>query len=461
MRGPARRARAAVVLLALMITPSVAFAHEGAALAPHDLLRAWTWEPGVLIGLAVIAAWYGAGVRRLWRVAGRGRVVGARAVCIFACGLLTLFAALLSPLDALSDALFSAHMVQHLLLILVAAPLLVLGAPLLPMLWAFPAPARRRLGRWWAKQTVARAVIGVMTEPLAAWGLHLAALCFWHLPAPYGWALGNRAVHALEHATFLATAVLFWWAVVQPSGRRRLSHGASVLYVSLAGVVMGALGAVITFSPSPWYIGHAASTVAWGLTPLQDQQLAGLIMWIPASLVYLVAACMSFVAWLGMDMDDEAPAAPAEPVALVLERTTPAVRPGRRARGRHAAITRLLCVVAIGGAFSTSACSNARGEPEQMVAGGSAARGQREIEKYGCGTCHMIPGVRDADGTVGPPLVAFGRRSYIAGEAANTPDALIRWIQLPQSIEPLTQMPALGVSAQEARDMAAYLETLR
>lgn len=101
------------------------------------------------------------------------------------------------------------------------------------------------------------------------------------------------------------------------------------------------------------------------------------------------------------------------------------------------------------------------GEPYLKVTGGNADRGKAAIKSFGCGSCHMIPGIDDARGTVGPPLMYFGRRVYIAGEVPNTPALLMRWIQSPQSIEPKTVMPTLGVNASEARDMAAYLYTLR
>lgn len=269
--------------------------------SPAEVLRTWTFEPGVVVGIALLALWYAYGVRSLWRSAGRGRGVGAAQIAAFVAGLLTLVVALISPLDAMGDMLFSAHMVQHLLLILVAAPLLVLGKPLLPLMWAMPAGTRPRGARWWHRARAARAAIRTLTSPGVAWTLHIGDLLFWHIRGPYDWTLRNESIHALEHATFVGTAVLFWWAVLQPSGRRRLSYGMSVLYVSAAGLVMSALGAVLTFAPSPWYVGYLTTTAAWNLTPLQDQQLGGLIMWIPASVVYLGAACWFFVQWIGPD----------------------------------------------------------------------------------------------------------------------------------------------------------------
>ena len=113
-------------------------------------------------------------------------------------------------------------------------------------------------------------------------------------------------------------------------------------------------------------------------------------------------------------------------------------------------------------ALGLAACGTSdAGEPHRTVAGGDAGRGEHAIGKFGCGSCHVIPGIREAKGMVGPPLTSFGRRTYIAGEVSNTPEHLIVWIEVPQSIEPGTAMPNLGVSDQEARDIAAYLYTLR
>lgn len=119
-------------------------------------------------------------------------------------------------------------------------------------------------------------------------------------------------------------------------------------------------------------------------------------------------------------------------------------------------------IAALAAALGLAACGTSdAGEPHRTVANGDAGRGERAIGKYGCGSCHVIPGIREARGMVGPPLTSFGRRTYIAGEVSNTPEHLIVWIEVPQSIEPGTAMPNLGVSDQEARDIAAYLYTLR
>lgn len=265
---------------------------------PWVALHTWTWDPTVVAGVALAAWGYARGLGRLWGRAGVGHGVARGQVASFAGGLAIIGIALLSPLDALSAALFSAHMVQHLLLMLVAAPLLARGASLAPFLWALPLPWRRALGRGWQRSRAARRVCGAITNPVTVWLLNLGALWAWHVPVLYQAALQNDAIHACEHASLLGASLLFWWLLVQPSGRRRLSRGLDILYVFTTGVQMSVLGALLTFAPAPWYPVQEVQAAAWGLTPLADQELAGLIMWVPSGVVYLLAAGALFVAWL-------------------------------------------------------------------------------------------------------------------------------------------------------------------
>ena len=266
-------------------------AHAGAPLAPHDLWGAWSLEPAVLLGLAVVGVGYGRGVRRLW-CAG-SRVVTGRQVAAFAAGLAVLALALLSPLDALAEVLFTAHMAQHMLLVMVAAPLLVLGAPGLPLTVALMPGWRRRLA---LLRRHAAVVAGrrLLSRPMVAWAVHVGVLWAWHLPVPYQAALADELVHAAEHASFLGSAVLFWWVLA----RRRLAPGFAILYLFAAGLQGSALGALLTLAPAPLYPLQAAGSAPWGLPPLADQQLAGLVMWVPADLTYLGAAAALFIRWL-------------------------------------------------------------------------------------------------------------------------------------------------------------------
>jgi putative membrane protein len=259
-------------------------------------------HPTVVVGLLAPSLIYAWGVHRLWRDAGHGRGVTRRQAILFASGIIVLGAALLSPLDVRADDSFSAHMVQHLLIICIAAPLLVLGVPGIAFLWALPRPARATFGRQWGERgPIPRRVLAFLGTPAVAWMLHALALAFWHVPGPYDWALAHAAAHAAEHCSFLLTACLFWWVVLPGTGSRRLGYGAAVLYVTAMGMVMGIYGAVLTFAPHVWYAPYAARTASGGLTPLADQQLAGVIMWIPTSIVYLGAALWCFAAWLKVE----------------------------------------------------------------------------------------------------------------------------------------------------------------
>jgi cytochrome c2 len=260
--------------------------------------------------------------------------------------------------------------------------------------------------------------------------LSVAALVLWHLPGPYRLALADERIHALEHLSFLTAGFLFWWVVLRPDGYRRLAPGAGVLYVFTAGLPASLLGALLTFAGHPLYAGQSAAAPAWGLTALGDQQLAGLLMWMPGGLVYLAAAAVFFVAWLRQEE--------------------------RRALHGAAMVATVACVALLP---VLGACNG--GKRAVAVANGDPRAGKQAIAAFGCGACHTIPGVPGAQGMVGPPLAQFALRAYIAGEVPNTERALIRWVVTPQSIEPGTAMPNLGVSQAQARDMAAYLYTLR
>ena len=271
-----------------------------AGLGSGSLWAAWEWEPGIVIPLALGAVLYVRGLLLLWdEHVGRGIRVW-EASC-FAVGWLVTALALLSPLHAISEQLFVAHMVQHELLMVVAAPLLVVGRPLVPMLWALPSPARRRVGRATRRDEV-RHVWRFVTRPTVAFCIHGAAIWIWHAPALYQATLRSDAVHAAQHLSFLGTALLFWWTIIQahaPGGRARaITFGTAVLLLFGTALHSGALGALLTFSRTLWYPAYGSAARAWGLTPFEDQQLAGLIMWIPATFAYLVAALFLFTGWL-------------------------------------------------------------------------------------------------------------------------------------------------------------------
>jgi putative membrane protein len=275
---------------------AVALAHMDTPVTPDNVWSSWNLDPLIIMPLFLLVALYLSGLRSIWRTAGRSHGVPLRRAAAFFAGILTLLIALVSPLDRVAGALFSMHMVQHLLLVVVAAPLLVYSAPLSPVLIALPRPWRRKAGRVSATPATRTAAHWIL-NPLVVWWLQAVALWLWHIPALYEAALRSNWWHALEHAMFLSTALLFWWVVIQPHGRRRLGLGLTVVFLFTTMIQSSALGALITFAPSTWYTAHAEYTAAWGISPLGDQQLAGLIMWVPGGLVYLGAALAAFAFW--------------------------------------------------------------------------------------------------------------------------------------------------------------------
>ncbi|HYF40151.1 MAG TPA: cytochrome c oxidase assembly protein [Gemmatimonadales bacterium] len=278
------------------LSASSAYAHDGQPLAPHDLWTAWSFEPAVIAGL-VLSGWlYLRGVKTLWRGAGRSRGLQIGEAAAFGAGWVLLLIALVSPLHRLGEVLFSAHMAQHELLMAAAAPLLVLGRPVVAFLWAVPMRLRKRAGAWFSARPV-RTLWTALTRPLTAWTLHAVAIWVWHAPALYQATLASEAVHTLQHLSFLGTGLLFWWSLFR--GREgRLGTPFAVVYLFTTAVHTSLLGALLTFSSSLWYPLYSSSTAAWGLTPLEDQQLAGVIMWVPAGLAYVVATLAIAGSWL-------------------------------------------------------------------------------------------------------------------------------------------------------------------
>lgn len=272
-----------------MLIPLIA--HAGEPLAPHDLWRAWDFDPPLLLGVLVLGWAYWRG-----RVRTAGRDCDTRRAWWFTAALVTIVTALVSPLDAMSQALASAHMVQHVLLLLVAAPLLALSSPTGPLLRGSPTIVRRATGPWRRRLGLTRARVRALRHPAFVWGLHVGTIWFWHAAVPYDIALTNHVVHVVEHVSFLVTGVFFWHIVV--SVRQRVSNGLGILLVFTMSMQSIFLSALLTFASAPWYSGYESSTRAWGLEPLADQQLAGVIMWIPAGLVYLGAALALLVGWV-------------------------------------------------------------------------------------------------------------------------------------------------------------------
>ena len=251
----------------------------------------------VVIGAAVLAVAYAAG----WRASGQ-RVQRVRAAA-FGAGLASLIAALNGPLHDLAEGgVFSAHMAQHLILTLLAPPLLLAGTP------SFIADA---LLDGWLSRAATRVPLRALTRPLVALAAWSIALFVWHLPAPYAAALDAHALHFVQHATLMGAAVLAWWPVASPSRRLpALPYAARILYLFVFGMPMTIVAAMITGAEVRLY--PFAHTV-WALTPLEDQRLGGILMWVPAGLVPLAAFTAVFFRWAAAESEDRAEANARDP----------------------------------------------------------------------------------------------------------------------------------------------------
>jgi cytochrome c oxidase assembly factor CtaG len=428
--------------------PAPLAAHPGAPLAPHDLpwsREAWPLEWPVVAGVAASAWLYARGVRRLWARAGRGRGVARWRATAFGAGLATTALALLTPLASVGTALFSVHMLQHVALMLVAAPLLVLGTPARAMPFALPPAARRRLAVL-AHAPAVRRPWRALTHPASAWTLHAVAVLAWHAPALFEATLRSEVAHVAQHVSFFGTALLFWGALGPRGHSARLPAGAGVLYVFTTGVYSAALGAWLALADRPIYLGYVARVRPWGLSPLEDQQLAGLVMWVPAGLVYVGAALALLAAWLRA-------AERAIAVSAAHARTAEGRATGRRSAG---ATARAVLCATFGAVLG--ACE--RGSPVReaaLVPGGEPARAPALIARHGCGSCHVIPGIPGAVGRAGPPLARLGERRVIAGRLPNTPENVVRFTVDPYAVDPASLMPDTGIGAAEARHVVAYL----
>lgn len=252
-----------------------------------DLMRAgWDLEPSVIAGCAGLLALY------FWRVpASTFRRIS------FSAGILVMFLSLCSPLDALGDDyLFSAHMAQHLLLILIVPPLLLLGIP--------EGEARR-----WMRVPRIAAAERVLGAPWTAWLAAIGTMTLWHLPLLYNFALAHEPVHIVQHLSFLVTATMFWWPVLGPLPERRMLPGVSILYLFAAVAENSALGIVITFMQLGHYPAYlhpedelgALSLIRneWGLSAAGDQRLGGLLMWVPGCSIYFIAILGILGQWYG------------------------------------------------------------------------------------------------------------------------------------------------------------------
>jgi len=292
---PMRRVLVLALAFLFLAVPGSVLAHGADVPAPElpGVLLEWTFDPLALLGLVLTAAAYVWAVRRV-NVAHPANRQPAYRSWLFMGGLAAIGVALLSPIEAYEGALFSVHMVQHMLLELVAAPLLLAGAPITLALRVARPSARRRL-----LSVLQSRIVHVLSFPVIAWVLFAAVNWGWHFSALYDNALENVALHYLQHASFLGAALLFWWPVVgaDPS-RWRLPHPVRLLYLFLAMPQNSFLGVALMSASTVLYPHYVTNARDWGLSPLDDQGLGGVIMWVVGDVAFLAGMMIVVLLWM-------------------------------------------------------------------------------------------------------------------------------------------------------------------
>ena len=260
----------------------------------------WTFDPFTLAGLLVLFALYSRG---LLRSRGRsGNLFPWWRPTAFYTGLIALLLGALSPIDGLSDDLFFMHMVQHVLLMMVGPPLILVGAPVVPVLRGLPRILRDDLAIPLLQMRRVRKTLNFLASPLTAWMVFVFTLWIWHVPSLYNEAVVNEPLHFLEHMMFIGAAVLFWWTVIDPIPLKpRLSYPLRLLFLFMATLQSTALAAIITLTETVMYTYYESVPRLWGLSAQEDQMIAGLVMWIPGAGIYFTALTIIFFVMLARD----------------------------------------------------------------------------------------------------------------------------------------------------------------
>lgn len=259
------------------------------------VLLSWDLRVDVLLVIGTLAALYLAGWRRLRARARRPRrhsVASGRRLASYLSGMAFLLLALISPFDVLSGQLFFVHMMQHLLLVMIAPPLLLIANPMPVMLWGLPRWARAVAARALQRRARVRLALMKATRPGLSWMLFVVVFLGWHDPGLYNSALRSEWMHNLEHLTFFGTGMLYWWHVTGAGPRihGRFTRGARLAFVLVTVPVNMLAGVAITFSSTPIYTYYETVPRLWGLSVLNDQIIGGFIMWVPGSMMYLATA---------------------------------------------------------------------------------------------------------------------------------------------------------------------------
>jgi cytochrome c oxidase assembly factor CtaG len=252
----------------------------------------WTFDPLIVGPLLVIGLLYAFGWRALWRRTTVGRKVRTWQALAYLAGWATLAGALVSPLHWLGEHLFTFHMIEHEIVMAVSAPLLVVARPIGTLLWSLPRNCRLAAGRFLRRPLVDR-IWNWLSAGRNATVLHGVAIWVWHAPVLFDAAIANVMIHRLQHLSFLLTAILFWWSVF-----RRSDIGLAAWHLLITMLHTSVLGALLALAPRVLYEAQTAAAARWRLTPLEDQQLAGLIMWVPAGMIYAGAALGLTAIWI-------------------------------------------------------------------------------------------------------------------------------------------------------------------
>lgn len=279
---------ALIFTLILLLAAVPAMAHGNEA---HLSTPSWTFDPWIVLPIASLSLLYAVGSIKLSRRARHSGQVRWKTL-YFCGGILSLAGALVSPLHWLGEHLFTFLMIEHEIVMAVSAPLIVLARPVGLILWGLPGRVRRRLGAVMQAPLVGRSW-DWCTGATNATILHGIAIWGWHLPFLFDAAVTDTAMHRLQHMSFFATAVLFWWAVLWKS-----NYGAAAWHIFVTMIHTSLLGALMALAPHVLYVAQTQTALAWGLTPLEDQQLAGMIMWVPAGTIYAAAAMTMLAIWI-------------------------------------------------------------------------------------------------------------------------------------------------------------------
>jgi putative membrane protein len=263
---------------------------------PEFFMSAWNWKPSVVAGCLGLLAAYATAARPRF---------SARAVAWVA-GVALIFLALVSPLDELADRyLFSVHMAKHILFVLVVPALLLIGMPPEPIQWLSRRPAAASVLRW-------------LGQPAVAWMAGIGAMACWHIPAAFNAALAYEPLHIVEHLSLLVCGTIYWWPILSPVAEARLNPvPQAVVYLFTSCLACTAMGVAITFASTALYPAYAQPADAfgmldtirnqWGISAALDQQIGGLLMWVPGCLIYLTGVLAMFARWYGQAEEAEMP----------------------------------------------------------------------------------------------------------------------------------------------------------